>query len=846
MAVILGTAFRSSIWCEGRSTTPKTRQNRVCAAVLLLLGTSSTWFAEAMVMSRTQFPDRALKTVTESRVKRKMCGKHACWVNKDQFKLEHESREQEVKNWLARGLEGWFLNRTWNEDDAFRMCQDSYEEYQDVVALDEDLYREKYATLESLTRKASQKEILREHGVNQMRFERPPQSDGFDATVFKARAEYYNQDKGNGTSALDQQQSSDTFFSAQNETTQFIALLENITHPDTLRNYPAGLILKPSDGTNSIGVLWVQMLSDKEAVDAYWQHPAREGMPQREGKEGEPAFRTFAFYGNLDHFWPTWEDMVEHVVGSHLPHYHEYMQRTVWENPLRKGRWFVEKKVPVSNHPPVSWTHRALLTAETSPIEIRVNVMCREILGFWISIEGNEFDNCVHKKGDFNVVNPEIWTVLARNWGGFDKNPRKQFEKLFEDVANLYMEVHPVELGNIPMMRFDFFAHPQDEKGLWHTYNEGIYGIAAHLLRPYESRVQAWMDEKNGHNRGTLLGQKRPQAEGQSAQGKNAEAVADTERLTSFPLKHFGNKLDVSPLEWQQAQKEAETAKNREVVLDEEARVSYIDDFASAEEMAAMRGVAMPQLDPGRSGKKTGKVAEIDFDAHPLLRQVELRKHALIGLDNHMPGTTRVRRYGPGDGHPVHTDWWDSFVNPARPSNLIATLHLFMSDVAVGGGTDFPHIQREVSPKAGRLAIWWSCDRDGQILQRSEHEGKPVVEGIKWTSTTFIYNYMDRCIPYDGTMYYSLVCTVTQLLSRTRPFHPWNGYIHSFIRLIRRGRPKRCCCGYSAKIQRGQGTKKQIAEQSRRTQGAQRRCRCGSSKDCSGREGCSCSKYKCL
>lgn len=57
------------------------------------------------------------------------------------------------------------------------------------------------------------------------------------------------------------------------------------------------------------------------------------------------------------------------------------MIKTVWERTDRRPRWFVENKVPTASRPPVTWTHRATLAAETSPLEIRVNVMCREVLG---------------------------------------------------------------------------------------------------------------------------------------------------------------------------------------------------------------------------------------------------------------------------------------------------------------------------------------------------------------------------------------------------------------------------------------------------------------------------------
>ncbi|CAD7922673.1 unnamed protein product [Amoebophrya sp. A120] len=706
--------------------------------------------ANAMVMSREMYPDSTKQKVQDRRKERQMCGKHTCQAEKDQFRAEHNSRVAEIDAWLRRGLEGWFINETWKEQDNFDMCVQSYEDYADTMALDDELHREKYHILEALTRKASQKPVLRKFGVNQQEFLKGPIEDGFERGLFQDLATNIL----NGQPIYLQKDRSKA-----NTTDHFLAMLDEVTKTKFMEQHPDGIILKPSDGTNSIGVVWIQILWNKFEIRKYFDHEARINAKKPSEEELEKldfGYRTFAFYLNKDEFFTSRNQVLSYLLSEHIPHYHEYMQKTVWNQVTRKARWFVEEKVPVGSMPPVTWTPRQVLSVETSPLEIRVNVMCREILGFWISIEGNEFDNCLHKNGTFGINNPELWTVLANNWGGLDENPRAKFEEIITKVAELYMAFHPAEMGNIPMVRFDFFAHPE-RNGKFYTYNEGVYGIAAQSLRTYEKRVQAYTDEMNGHKIQTVTRilnrremQKREKNEANMKRKSDELLEIDGVRAQGWPLgqKYQNGPLYVGRDEVEQAKQEANAAAEKgKVVLDEDARVFYIDNFASDAEMDAIMQAATPALDVSHGGSVTGRVTELEVTAHPLLRKVELRKHALLDLDNHMPGTTRVRQYSPGNGHPIHTDWWNKYVVPGKPNNLIATLHLFMTDVEEGGATDFPKLGKEVIPKRGRLAVWWSCDKNAKINPISEHEGKEIIRGTKWTATTFIYNYMDRCMP---------------------------------------------------------------------------------------------------
>lgn len=111
-------------------------------------------------MSREKYPDKQKRALAKKRrAASKMCGKHSCEASKEQFRQEKVSRAEEVDAWLRRGLSGWFLNTSWQENDAMDMCEDAYEDYVDTLTLDEELHRHKYKILEALTTKATQKPV---------------------------------------------------------------------------------------------------------------------------------------------------------------------------------------------------------------------------------------------------------------------------------------------------------------------------------------------------------------------------------------------------------------------------------------------------------------------------------------------------------------------------------------------------------------------------------------------------------------------------------------------------------------------------------------------------------------
>lgn len=123
-----------------------------------------------------------------------------------------------------------------------------------------------------------------------------------------------------------------------------------------------------------------------------------------------------------------------------------------------------------------------------------------------------------------------------------------------------------------------------------------------------------------------------------------------------------------------------------------------------------------------------------------LISRIERRVAELVDcpLDHGEP--IQVLHYQPGGEYKPHYDYFD----PALPGNhdvlaqggqRIATLIMYLNDVAVGGSTVFPEIGLDVLPRKGHAVYFAYCDDDGALDVRTLHGGSPVSGGEKWIAT---------------------------------------------------------------------------------------------------------------
>jgi prolyl 4-hydroxylase len=194
----------------------------------------------------------------------------------------------------------------------------------------------------------------------------------------------------------------------------------------------------------------------------------------------------------------------------------------------------------------------------------------------------------------------------------------------------------------------------------------------------------------------------------------------------------------------------------------ESPRVVLFGDLLSAEECDLLVSLSRDKLE--RSSVVNASTGAYDIHPHrtssgtyfrrgenELLQRMERRIAELVECPVEQGEPIQVLHYEPGGEYKPHFDYFD----PSHPGNQevlaqggqrIATLIMYLNDVACGGSTVFPQIGLDVLPRRGHAVYFAYCDDDGALDARTLHGGSPVKSGEKWIATKWF-----RQRPYVGT-----------------------------------------------------------------------------------------------
>lgn len=145
---------------------------------------------------------------------------------------------------------------------------------------------------------------------------------------------------------------------------------------------------------------------------------------------------------------------------------------------------------------------------------------------------------------------------------------------------------------------------------------------------------------------------------------------------------------------------------------------------------------------------RTSMGAMFQVGEHALIERIEARIAALTGIPVEHGEGLQILNYKPGGEYQPHYD----FFNPHRPGEArqlrvggqrVATLVIYLNDVAGGGATAFPKVGLRVMPVKGNAVFFAYLDDDGKLDDRTLHAGLPVDTGEKWIATKWL-----RQLPY--------------------------------------------------------------------------------------------------
>jgi prolyl 4-hydroxylase len=172
-----------------------------------------------------------------------------------------------------------------------------------------------------------------------------------------------------------------------------------------------------------------------------------------------------------------------------------------------------------------------------------------------------------------------------------------------------------------------------------------------------------------------------------------------------------------------------------------------LHDFLNSDECEALVAMIDSQRKPSRlmssghpdTGFRTSETCNLDPN-DGLVRLVETRISALLGIDPQCGEFLQGQRYGAGQEFKPHHDFLrESEPYWARQKEIGGqrtwTAMTYLNVPEKGGETFFPRLRLKLIPRRGNLVAWNNLDGHGEPNAFSLHQGMPVVTGVKFIIT---------------------------------------------------------------------------------------------------------------
>ncbi|QFY43244.1 2-oxoglutarate-dependent dioxygenase [Candidatus Methylospira mobilis] len=126
-----------------------------------------------------------------------------------------------------------------------------------------------------------------------------------------------------------------------------------------------------------------------------------------------------------------------------------------------------------------------------------------------------------------------------------------------------------------------------------------------------------------------------------------------------------------------------------------------------------------------------------------LVRRLERRMSELMNWPVERGEGIQILYYRVGAEYRPHFDYFPvqdpgSAPHLAKGGQRVATLVMYLNDVADGGGTFFPNIGLNVTPLCGSALYFAYANSMSQVDPATLHGGSPVLAGEKWIATKWL------------------------------------------------------------------------------------------------------------
>lgn len=145
----------------------------------------------------------------------------------------------------------------------------------------------------------------------------------------------------------------------------------------------------------------------------------------------------------------------------------------------------------------------------------------------------------------------------------------------------------------------------------------------------------------------------------------------------------------------------------------------------------------------GQSVSHIGRTSRGVFfrhDEHYLVDEIVNRISKLTDWPSRRSEGLQLLRYEIGEKYEPHYDWFDITIpgaknHLARGGQRVATTVIYLATPDAGGGTNFPRLGAEFTPRSGSAVFFRNLTEASVPDERSLHGGSPVVRGHKIVAT---------------------------------------------------------------------------------------------------------------
>ena len=122
------------------------------------------------------------------------------------------------------------------------------------------------------------------------------------------------------------------------------------------------------------------------------------------------------------------------------------------------------------------------------------------------------------------------------------------------------------------------------------------------------------------------------------------------------------------------------------------------------------------------------------LDTEPVVSQVNQKMYTELGIEASYSEPTQGQIYEVGQEFRHHQDAFgkDAYHNHCLSSGQRTwTFMIYLNDVEEGGETDFPTLQKTITPVKGTAVVWKNSDGTGSENPAALHAGLPIIKGKK-------------------------------------------------------------------------------------------------------------------